>query len=1048
MMTKQFFIRFSVLISLFCLCPNETKAYYSLSCGNAYCTDEFQAVRDGQTNGLQTIGAHLAYETLEQFGITPGQGVTVAIVDTGVLLSHQEFAGKISPLQSLTYKGQQLNPSAGDHGTHVAGIIAAAKNNSEMHGVAYGAKILGFSAIECSSSCLDSDGSWQALASSAFDSVKIHNNSWGWANWTYTIGNTPDSVVQDTLPDAQALVAKDKLIVAAASNDTQISPNSAVAGLPYYDSSLKNNILSVIAYNPNLTPADRQFVAYFSNLALNAESWSIAAPGIDIYSAVSTGTSNYRDMSGTSMASPMVAGAAAVVSSAFPFMGGKQIADTLVSTAFDVSSYAGVAPYYLQYRILNDPENASNGIALVRYLIMSGTGPTTVQRTSDVNAVFSACAADPHYDTCSVQVYYNNELLSTDGETYSPWSNEYISYASVFGVGILDVGEAVKGPKTLDATRLTVAKDYSAADGQFFYTVKVNAGQEGADFSHNIGEKPSTVPGYTTKPVGLRKTGTGQLALSGTIAYTGLTAVDEGTLYLRDSAVVKNTRTTGGGFLNGTGTVNGTMTNKGIASPTITYAGTFENDGGTIYYDTLNTPLTAGTVNLNSGTFAYNQSNLTTAGTFPIVRATSSLTVNDAFVMPALDSIFVNLTYDRPSSKQIDAIINISSLYDDAPYATPLSAEDKNVARALDTLAKKDDAFKDYYLENENGIKQKITILRNQTQSVPMETLPLTDKITNNVYAHLFNISKSSITPSSAGKYGGYRGRSGGTASLDNKFWVQAVGGKSEVKADKTTGLAKIDSILFGGMMGMDFRVNNNLLVGVTLGFAKTKTRQDNDKMNINDYRGGVYFSSSAGIFSLNGLALGGWQQYGGVRYAGPGMNVGVHKEFNGWSAEGNLNAGLDFYLRGHPSSGYKKSGFFHIRPYVAGNYAYKYQEEYKEKASPFALAVSDAEDSSWTGQTGLMLGIGGQRFEFMLDAGYQRLLHGKVPSVSSYFLADTTQTAFVSAGKTGDKDFLSLGGGFDIRFTDKFALNLWLDNKWSDNTRAHTASATFKWFW
>lgn len=135
------------------------------------------------------------------------------------------------------------------------------------------------------------------------------------------------------------------------------------------------------------------------------------------------------------------------------------------------------------------------------------------------------------------------------------------------------------------------------------------------------------------------------------------------------------------------------------------------------------------------------------------------------------------------------------------------------------------------------------------------------------------------------------------------------------------------------------------------------------------------------------------------------------------------------------------------MRPYVAANYARKHQGAFTETGDDaFALHIGDATDTSVTGQTGVMIGFGGPRFEFTLDAAYQHLLKGDAPQVSAYFASDVTRTAFTSTGELGDKDFFVLGGGFDIRFTDGFSMNVWADNRFSDNTRSHTGMITLKW--
>lgn len=1042
---------------------------YRSDCAGTFCDDEFKKM-----NGLTQIGADLAYETLAKYGKVAGQGVTVAVVDSGILLTHPEFSGKISGLQGSSYNGVVLNSVWGDHGTHVAGIIGAAKDGSEMHGVAYGSTLLGLSAIDCgSTACVGTDGAWQALATSAFDDVKINNNSWGWAAWQLYAGSpyvseeVTQSFVNATLGDAKNMAAKNKLIVAAASNDTMLSPNIAVAGLPYYDSSVRNNIVSVVAYDPTKKPTDKNFLAYFSNLAYKAEEWSIAAPGMNIYSTVANPTDDYGYYDvyqGTSMASPMVAGAAAVVSSAFPFLNGKQLADTLLSNAYELNA-SNAAKYYEQYNILSSTVEDGQGgtseilIPVVRYVIMSGSGPSEAERAALVSSLKAECAGTG-YECEDVQVFYNDQLVSQYDEngnlTFASFDGNYLSYESVFGNGLLDLDSSVKGLKTFDANRLS-ASDYDSDKNQWYYTINVDAGEEGLPFQHDISEtKHKTL--HTDAHVGLRKTGSGELQFAGTQNWKGDTVIDAGTLYLtRTGNLVEDVYISQNGVLAGTGSVGGLLgesavyNNGGTIMSSVTAKQIIIDMHGKIYFNKPSDTfyLTSG-YEFKDAALAFNTDNLE-SGTYTLLNSETGIIEGNLELPTYDDIIFYDFTYDRSDISKLNVTINRYHLDDDEPYETPLSSGDKAVAAAFEQqMQNGNDAFKSYYLESEESIKNKIHKMRNQVQSVSIENMPLANRINDNVNSRLFNLARGYTTPSAAKHRGGgyrpaaYRGRSAGATTLTSKVWVQGIGGKSQVDANKKTGTAKIESTLFGGMMGFDFEADKNLVFGFTAGYAKSKSRQEDDKMNIQDWRGGVYFSAKRGMFSLNGIALGGYQDYKGVRRGGVSNDTDLRQKYDGWSAEGGLNLGVDLYANGDSRA---KSRYLHMRPYVAANYARKHQGAFTETGDDaFALHIGDATDTSVTGQTGVMIGFGGPRFEFTLDAAYQHLLKGDAPQVSAYFASDVTRTAFTSTGEWGDKDFFVLGGGFDIRFTDGFSMNVWADNRFSDNTRSHTGMITLKW--
>lgn len=1037
---------------------------YRSDCAGTFCNEEFKKM-----NGLAQIGADLAYETLAEYGKVAGQGVTVAVVDTGTFLGHPEFSGKISGLQGTVYAGHSLNEYNGDHGTHVAGTIAAAKDGSEMHGVAYDANILGVSIIlggECTT-CLYSYQGWEALTQDSLSSVKILNNSWGNSDFlsNYEAGDVLPSWYENLSNAAKNLAAQNKLIVASAGNDAWWTPTVSSSGLPFFDESLKNNFLNVIAYNPDKTPASQDFIASFSNLAFNAEDWSIAAPGVNIYSAVANPTDDYGYYDvyqGTSMASPMVSGAAAVVSSAFPFLNGKQLADVLVSNAYKGTDgkWGGFSKQMrqkdLEVTAVDADGRASHYKARVNYLVFKGG---TLSRDSAYEAkAFEDTQCKQNASVCDYEVWVNGVKIENNGTaTGESWST--IDYSSVFGNGLLDLDSSVKGLKTFDANRLS-ASDYDSVKKQWYYTINVNAGEEGLPFRHDITEtKHKTL--HTDAHVGLRKTGSGELQFAGEQDWEGDTVIDEGTLYLtRTGELNRAVYISQNGVLAGTGFVGGFLgdtavyNNGGTIMSSVHAKQIIIDKHGKIYFNKPSDTfyLTSG-YEFKDAALAFNMDNLE-SGTFTLLDSETGV-IDGNLELPTYDDIiFYDFAYNYATdggTRQLNVTINRYHLDDDEPYETPLSSGDKAVAAAFEQqIQNGNGAFKSYYLESEESIKNKIHKMRNQVQSVSIENMPLANRINDNVNSRLFNLARGYTTPSAAKHRGGgyrpaaYRGRSAGATTLTSKVWVQGIGGKSQVDANKKTGTAKIESTLFGGMMGFDFEADKNLVFGFTAGYAKSKSRQEDDKMNIQDWRGGVYFSAKRGMFSLNGIALGGYQDYKGVRRGGVSNDTDLRQKYDGWSAEGGLNLGVDLYSNGNPRA---KSRYLHMRPYVAANYARKHQGAFTETGDDaFALHIGDATDTSVTGQTGVMIGFGGPRFEFTLDAAYQHLLKGDAPQVSAYFASDVTRTAFTSTGEWGDKDFFVLGGGFDIRFTDGFSMNVWADNRFSDNTRSHTGMITLKW--
>ena len=158
------------------------------------------------------LGASQAYA----LGFT-GAGVTVAVVDDGARQTHQELKDKFSELQKEEYNVQDIT----EHGTSVSSLIAGKKDGTGMHGIAYDAKLLVLATeldddVECSACYQNYLKAWYFLTGNEFDNVKIINNSIGSDKYfhdSFDYLNISLSVVE-------AVVGKDKLIVASAGNET------------------------------------------------------------------------------------------------------------------------------------------------------------------------------------------------------------------------------------------------------------------------------------------------------------------------------------------------------------------------------------------------------------------------------------------------------------------------------------------------------------------------------------------------------------------------------------------------------------------------------------------------------------------------------------------------------------------------------------------------------------------------------------------------------------------------------------------------------------
>jgi hypothetical protein len=275
--------------------------------------------------GLPAIGASSAYAA----GGT-GSGIVVGVVDTGIDLDHPEFAGAIheGSIDIVTGSPGSLGDIDG-HGTAVAGIIAARRNNALSHGVAFGARLL----------VVRADAPNSCPAACAFEQVHVaaatdYAINRGAQVINYSLGGTGS--LAGTLGAALGrAVDAGRIVVIAAGNEGGNDPifPAIFAGAP----EARGRAIAVGALD-----VDGQ-LASFSNRAGSAQDHFLVAPGVQILAPELNGAATL--VSGTSFAAPHVSGAAALVLDAAPFLGVDQVVELLLGTATDLGA-PGTDPIY------------------------------------------------------------------------------------------------------------------------------------------------------------------------------------------------------------------------------------------------------------------------------------------------------------------------------------------------------------------------------------------------------------------------------------------------------------------------------------------------------------------------------------------------------------------------------------------------------------------------------------------------------------------------------------------------------------------------------
>ena len=240
-----------------------------------------------------------------------GQGVLVGVVDGMVDQTQQQLANNIA--WDKQFNSETNDPNTNQHGTHVAGIIAADPAYGPVTGVAPSAKIIAgqFIGNTGGGSLGDAIVAMNAVAAQG---AKVINMSWGGAGCV------------DSLKSAvQSLSDQGIIVVTAAGNDGVNSDEQ-----PDYPAAFGfANQINVAA------TASSDQIIYFSNYGFNTV--NLGAPGVGIYSTIPG--NKVESMDGTSMAAPMVTGTIALLLSAFPSASSQQIKQAIYSSVDVYSDY-------------------------------------------------------------------------------------------------------------------------------------------------------------------------------------------------------------------------------------------------------------------------------------------------------------------------------------------------------------------------------------------------------------------------------------------------------------------------------------------------------------------------------------------------------------------------------------------------------------------------------------------------------------------------------------------------------------------------------------
>ncbi|MER7759754.1 S8 family serine peptidase [Streptomyces sp. NPDC097619] len=272
----------------------------------------------------------------QAWAVTTGSAsVKVGILDTGVDDQHQDIAPNFNAADSASCAYGKADTRAGawrdvgTHGTHVAGTVAAAKNGKGVIGVAPGVKISSVRIAEPGSSLFFAENTICGFMWAGDHGFKVTNNSYYTDPWQFNCPDNADqaAIIEGVRRAQEYAENKGSLQVAAAGNSNYNLANKTTDSESPNDSTpvtrtITNACLDIPTELPGVVTVaamgNGNVKASYSNFGNGVI--DIAAPGGDgasgVYSTLPGG--KYGNMNGTSMASPHVAGVAALIAGVNP----------------------------------------------------------------------------------------------------------------------------------------------------------------------------------------------------------------------------------------------------------------------------------------------------------------------------------------------------------------------------------------------------------------------------------------------------------------------------------------------------------------------------------------------------------------------------------------------------------------------------------------------------------------------------------------------------------------------------------------------------------
>lgn len=420
-----------------------------------------------------------------------GTGITVAVIDTGIDANHPDLKGKVIGWYDAV-NGRTYAYDDQGHGTHVAGIIAGtgAASNGKYKGVAPGAKLVGVKVLGA-----DGTGSVSDIIAGV-DWVVQNKGKYGIKVINMSLGGGSNSDGSDSLSQAVNNAWNAGIVVCVAAGNS--GPNTRTIGSP----GAASKVITVGAVD------DSDTIASFSSRGPTGDGRlkpEVVAPGVGIIAARASGTSMgspintyYTSADGTSMATPHVAGIAALLLQAHPTWTPDKVKTALIETAdvvkpsqiADIAYGAGRVNAYTAHRydslqkLTFTGYVASKGSKEHTFTINSASYVTATLYWDNSGSDIDLYLYDPNGNQVdySYTAYYGFEKVGYYNPAPGTWKVRVVSYSGSanYQVDVLIDGSGSSGggggtqPTVDEKTFTGSVHDYY--DGSDSFSMTVNSG--------------------------------------------------------------------------------------------------------------------------------------------------------------------------------------------------------------------------------------------------------------------------------------------------------------------------------------------------------------------------------------------------------------------------------------------------------------------------------------------------------------------------------------------------------------------------------------------